>query len=341
MPEQDMRMVTPLEAARLFERLPAGPWPSTLHPAYALADARRDAALEPSFFCFESQGETWMHALHVTRVTGTRWRDASSPYGYGGPLSTSADASFRQLAWGAYAAFMRERGIVVEYVRFHPLLGNERWYGGRVLDNRQVVTVDLEAGDPSAGYASRLRQVVKKAAKLELRYEERPLAATAREFGDFHRAAMEEMGADPFFSFPDDYFESLGQVPGAVVGICTGPGGSEWLAASLFLDGRGVREYHLAATSAKGRAAGASSFTLHRAALEAQARGIARLYLGGGTDARPDNPLFFFKSGFSPQRLTYRTGSAVFDAAAYEELKSVFPEQWQAHPERPIFYRKV
>ena len=121
------------------------------------------------------------------------------------------------------------------------------------------------------------------------------------------------------------------------------PGGrvGDWLAAGLFLDGRGMREYHLAAATDEGRKLGASSLALHEAALAARRSGMHKLYLGGGTDAGADNPLLFFKSAYSPQRLTYRTGSTVFDAAAYDELKNRYPAEWAAHPDRPIFYRMV
>jgi len=36
-----------------------------------------------------------------------------------------------------------------------------------------------------------------------------------------------------------------------------------------------------------------------------------------------------------------RTGWTVFDAEAYDQLKDRFAAEWAAHPERPIFYRKV
>ena len=121
---------------------------------------------------------------------------------------------------------------------------------------------------------------------------------------------------------------------------CTGAGG--WLAAAaLLLDGAGVREYHLAAASEAGKRQGAASLLLHEAAMGARDSGCAELYLGGGTDASEDNPLLFFKSGFSRKRLAYRTGSAVFDAAAYAQLEQRFPEQRAAHPHWPIFHRKV
>jgi hypothetical protein len=338
-----IQSLTLAQAAARHEQMRAPLRPATLHPGYVAADASRSAGLQPAYLFFEEQGECWMHGVHLTTIPGTRIQDASSPYGYGGPLSSSSDPLFLAAAWRAYGEWMREHRVAVEYLRFHPVLGNDRHYGGTVADNRQVVWADLQVPDITAAYAQRLRYTLKKAARAVLTYRESDLAPQARQFADFHRAAMREMNADPFYLFEDDYFERLAATGVARLGVCQRDGTPDtpWLAACLFLDGQGVREYHLAAVSEAGRSAGASSFALHEGALAARQQGLRRLYLGGGTDARPGNPLLFFKSAYSADRLTYRTGSTVFDPLAYDELKSRFPTDWAAHPERPIFYRKV
>ncbi len=329
------------EALALHARLRAPLQPATVHPAYVEADARRDARLQPAWIAYRSAGEFWLHGLHLVDVSGTDRRDASSPYGYGGPVASSDDPAFVHAAWQAYRGWMREQRVVVEYVRFHPLLANERLYGGEVADNREVVCVDLE-GEPEAGYAARLKQTLKKAQRAGLRYTEQPLAPLAAAFGRYHRAAMREMGAGDFFLFDDGYFEALAAGGRARQGRAPRSGGpGDWLAAPLLHHRPGVRGFHRAATTAQGRPWGASSFALHGGALAARAPGARRLYLGGGSDRRPDNPLLFFKASFSPVRLPYRTGSAVFDADGHELLKRHFPEAWRAHPERPIFYRMV
>lgn len=331
------------EAIALHERFRT-PRPGTLHPLYLETDALRNAALQTAYLAYAQQGEYWTHSVHLSHVSGTPWFDASSPYGYGGPLSTSDDPSFIRAAWQAYTQWMRDNCVVVEYVRFHPMLSNERYYGGRVDSNREVVWIDLLAQtDFVTGYASRLRGVLKKAARAPLVYREEPLASHAAAFGHYYRAAMQEIGADPFYFFDDTYFERLAVAGFATLGICTLQQGSadEWLAACVLLDGCGLREYHLAATNAQGRLWGASSFVLNQAALAARQRGVHGFFLGGGTDRSPDNALLFFKSAFSRERLIYRTGSTVFDECAYGELKQYFLDAWLAHPERPIFYRKV
>jgi hypothetical protein len=337
-----MQSLSQQEAVKRFEASAIPVRPATLHPHYVAADAARNPALQPAYVFYEQGGECWMHALHLTEVAGTKWRDASSPYGYGGPVCTTDDIDFVDSAWSAYCTWMREQRVAVEYIRFHPVLGNDRHYGGRAADNREVVTIDLAPGDLTQNYAARLRQTVKKAIGSGLTYEEVDLRGHGRQFGEYHRNAMREMQTDPFYLFDDRYFEQLAESGFARLAYCRDSAREgAWLAAAVFLDGAGVREYHLAATGDAGRKLGASSFLLHEAALSAKQAGKSQLYLGGGTDTKPDNPLLFFKSAFSQRRLMYRTGSTIFDERAYDELKDRFPAEWAAHPERPIFYRKV
>lgn len=335
-----MRALSFAEAVAQHERMPVPLRPATLHPAYVMADAARNPLLQPLFLSYEASGACWLHSLHRTDVPGMPLCDASSPYGYGGPLCSTDDPAFVAAAWQAYLEWMRAERVVVEYIRFHPVLGNERHYGGNVVESRAVVCVDLEQEDIAAGYAVRQRQALKKATVAGLVYDEADLDSMIPEFAAFYRAGMSDIGADPFYLFADGYFEALAASGLARIGSCRAPDG-QLLAAALFLDGHGMREYHLAATCAAGRQASASTFVLHHGAQAARARGLRRLYLGGGSDARPDNPLLFFKSAFSPLRLAYRTGWTVFDASRYDDLQRRFARERAAHPERPIFHRMV
>ena len=319
--------------------------PPTLSAEYVVADASRNALLQPWFVAINSESDAWIHGVHVTEIPGTAWRDASSPYGYGGPIATSTDDEFLRLCWSSYVQFMNEQRIVAEYVRFHPALGNERFYGGNIADNREVVTVDLDGVDVAAGYAPRLRTTLRKADKKAIVYLETDLGASAERFYEFHWSALREMGADSFYLFPLEYFRALAASGVARLAVCVHDDGAmeqgHWLAAAIFLEANVASEYHLAASSREGRALGASSFLLDQAAMSAQRRGRKYLYLGGGTDRNPTNPLLFFKAGFSPKRLMYLTGSTIFNSRGREEVKQAYPDEWRAHSDRPIFHRKV
>jgi hypothetical protein len=341
-----MQVLTLSQAVACYQQLALKCQPATLHPAYVQADAARNPALMPTFLLFQQGRENWLHALHLAAVPGTAYHDASSPYGYGGPLSTTDDPAFLAAAGPAYRAWMLAQQVVVEYIRFHPLLVNQRHYSGTVLPNRTVVSVDLEVPDLLTSCAPRVRTTVNKATRQGLKYIEHPLVqggALLSVWGAYYRAAMHAMDADPFYAFDDVYFSGLAASGLARLGVCLASDAPDapWLAACLLLDGQGVTEYHLAATCEMGRRLGASSYVLHQAGVQARERGQLQLYLGGGSTGAPDNPLLFFKAGFSANRLEYSTGFQVFDPVGYVHLQQQFVQEWAEHPDRPIFYRKV
>jgi hypothetical protein len=327
-----------------MRELPLPAMPATLCAEYVRADAVRDSRLKPWFIVVDSELGTWMQGIHISEIPGTPWRDASSPYGYGGPLSTSIDTHFLRQCWNLYAKYMFDQRIVAEYVRFHPLMGNDQFYGGQIADNRDVVLLDLEALDLMTMYVPRLRSVIRKAGRESIRYVEADLHANAHRFVELHRAAMREMGADSFYLFSLEYFNALAATGMSTLGVCVrkneGVGGT-WLAAAIFLESGESAEYHLAANTLEGRTVGASSYLIDQAARNARGRGRKLMYLGGGSDRSPENRLLFFKAAFSPKRLMYRTGSTVFNAAGRDEVKLAYPTEWSAHPDRPIFHRKV
>jgi hypothetical protein len=49
--------------------------------------------------------------------------------------------------------------------------------------------------------------------------------------------------------------------------------------------------------------------------------------------------LFFFTAGFSEERAEFRRGKRVIIPAAYEELKTIYAQQYAENPQRILFYR--
>ena len=339
-----IKKVSASEYQRMTREMPALALPATLGADYICVDAVRDSRLQPWFIAVDSGFERWMHGFHVSDIPGTPWRDASSPYGYGGPLSSSSELEFLNKCWELYSRFMIDHRIIAEYVRFHPLLMNDRFYGGQIEDNRDVVLWDLEQPDIASSYPTRLRSVIRKAERNSICYLERDLSGYTRKFMDFYNTAMQQMGADAFYLFSTEYFNALAATSIAKLSVCIKGEDSiegNWLAAAVFLETDEIVEYHLAGSSPEGRSLGASSFLLDHAARAAQRRGRTFMYLGGGSDRSSENRLLFFKGAFSQKRLKYRTGSTVFNPVGRDEVKLAYPAEWSAHPERPIFHRKV
>jgi hypothetical protein len=328
--------VDQVHAQCLFDSLPEAMQVPTLSPAYVAADARRDPTLSPCYLVW-SDGSAWlMHSVHEARIPGREESDWQSPYGYGGPLDAGLDARDLARAWHALHALAHERRIVAEFVRFHPLLGNERGYPGTVQPDRSVAMLDVSSGDLLGRYSGRARTAVRKALKDGLQLRSQSTDARAK-FPAFYRAGMAQIGADAFYRFDDGYFAALLSMPAARVFSVIGTDG-ETLAMGLFLFGPRVAEYHLSATTESGRRANATNLLLHGAACAAQECGLRLLYLGGGTNADPDNALLRFKQSHATCEATFSYGHRIHDTAAYADLQAALPEQAR-ESRRVLFYR--
>ncbi len=323
------------EAQAMFDRLPDPLRWQTMSPAYVAADALRDAASRPLFLADTEDEGLLMHCVLEAPVPDGSARDWQSAYGYGGPIACGLEGAALARAWARLDKVAAQHGVVAEFVRLHPALGNHAWYPGTVREDRAVVTMDLRVPDLLASYSGRARTAVKKALRegLEARWETTASALLA--FPDFYRRSMAEIGASGFYLFDDTYFEALLALAGArTLSILRG---DERVSMAVFLFGPVQVEYHLSGTSPEGRRSGATNLLLHTAAQCARDEGRQRLYLGGGTSADADDALLRFKSSFAPAEGCFRIGYRVHDSDAYQRLREADPVRGRSA--RVLFYR--
>lgn len=330
-------LVTPDRAADTLRHMPAGLQAPSLHPSYLLADAQRDPDLSPCFFVHEEGGESYYHAFHTASVPDTDFIDVQSAYGYGGPVASTTDREFLHASSGAWRAWCRESGVLVEFIRFHPLLENWHFFAGDVLDDRATVWVDLAAPDLMAQYATRVRTTIRKAMKIGLRVEWWGAAEFLAVFPSLYADTMRMIGADEGYFFPSAYFERLLARDSPWLAVCSND--RQVLAGAIFLHSAEMVEYHLSAANSEGKLNGATNLILHEAALRGQQAGKRRLHLGGGSNAAPDNPLLFFKAGFSSQRANFRIGRQIHEPQAYAALKAEREHTLGRRTGRILFYR--
>jgi hypothetical protein len=328
-------LVDAARAQEVFDELPEELRVASLSPEYVVADAARDPSLQPLFLLWRQGAATLMHAVHEAGIPGEEACDWQSPYNYGGPLAVALEGAQLATGWTAFDEVARRRRVIAEFVRFHPVLANHHSYPGVVRPDRPVVLVDLTVKDLLGSYSGRARTAVRKALSngLQLHWISSEHARAA--FPGFYREAMRRIGANDSYFFPDGYFERLLTLRFARV--LSVQRDAEPLAMGVFLFAPRIVEYHLSASSPAGRRLGATNLLVHGAAQEARDSGSASLYLGGGTDARSDNPLLQFKRSFAPADLRFCFGSRVYAERAYAALRGRLPEL--ARSGRVLFYR--
>lgn len=271
------------------------------------------------------------------KVAETEWRDLQSPYGYGGPVSNSNDADFLQRAWDDYCQWCKDNRILVDFVRLHPLALEWQPYFGTLRDDRKTVAVPLDVDDVADNYSTRCKRSLQKARRAEMSIDSLGAdAGNILKFAAFYRDGMEALDAAEFYIFSDECFMTLRKNTEARFVVASIDGA--WASAALVLVGGEVAEYHLGASSAKGKAVSASSLVHHEAASQAKADGLKFYYLGGGTDGSPENPLFIFKKGFSNYQPIFKWGFHKHMPEAYDDLRAQYPKAGKANS-RVLFYR--
>jgi hypothetical protein len=324
-------------AGELFATLPAARQAPGLDPAYILADARRSGELNPVFWCHVEDDRVYLHGAHRAWVPGTDLHDFQSQYGYGGPVASSDEPGFLERAQRAYEQWCRENAILAEFVRFHPLVENWTCFAGDVIEDRQTVWIDLTLPDLLASYQVRARTAVRKAIKSGLEVEWLAGTEFMVVFPTLYRGAMRAVGATDFYYFSDDYFAAAASLKTGHFALCRLQ--NRVVSGAIFLVSGDIMEYHLSASDEAGKRLGATNLLLHDAALRGGGMGCTRLHLGGGTDASPDNPLFFFKAGFSSRRASFKIGKRVYLPQAYARLKAEWRVQHGEPGNRILFYR--
>lgn len=249
--------------------------------------------------------------------------DVTSPYGYGGPLPLAEGADLARF-WERYDAWCREQGLPASFVRFHPLLGNERDAAGVHVETLgHTVAWRLEPGrDLLAGMDKHHRRLVRKAEREGLAASVAQGPASLEEFVALYEETMRRNEAAGFYFFSAPYWEALARLGDALV-LVDVRRGDELAASVLCLAGSPWLHYHLGGASDEGRRQGASHVALLAAASWGQEHGYDVLHLGGGVGGQEDS-LFDYKRRFAPEDLvTVSVGKAVHDEEAYRRLAGV------------------
>lgn len=261
--------------------------------------------------------------LVVRPIPGSDRTDATSPYGYPGPLVQGTDdAAFLATALRAGIGALRAAGVVSLFVRLHPLLNGDPPEGtGEIVHHGDTVSIDLT--QPREELLGQMRhnhrRDIRKAMADGLEARPDPSFTHLDRFVDLYRETMERRSASPFYCFTDEYFDRLRAALGHRLHLLLVEHGGAIAAAGLFVETAGIVEYHLAAVADDAVRSGACKLLVHFASLWAKERGDQRLHLGGGVGGANDS-LFYYKSGFSPLSHAFRTMRVVVDEREYARL---------------------
>lgn len=287
----------------------------------------------------DEAGELALPLLLRPLPDGGGW-DATSAYGYGGPIGRGAPdlAAFGT----ALDEWAHEHGVVCTFLRLHPLLGNNRLLPptAELVDVAPTVSWDLSSGrDLRRGLHSDQRRSVRKAERAGVTTTVTSRPPNLDHLRELYFATMQRQQAVDFYFFPNTYWQALltddprlvpllvearveGRLISAVLSFVSDP----WLHA------------HLSAGDDMSRAIGASAACYLAAAEWGQAHGLTCFHLGGGVGGNTTSPLYAFKQRFDPDSapLRFQVAKLVHHRDRYRQLAGTdatdgFFPPWRRH----------
>lgn len=251
--------------------------------------------------------------------------DATSPYGYAGPVfSDGAPDGFADDAVQAALSFLREQGCVSWFIRLHPLI-NDGWRSrhGLVVEHGPTVSIDLRKS-PEEHWRetqSRHKLGINRARRAGVTVRMDSGFEAIPQFIDIYNRAMDRLGASGYYYFGQRYYEELVDRLGDALLLFVAEEAGRVIGGAMFTlaPEAGIMQYHLSAADNDFRHRQPAKMIIHAAREWGREHGFSRLHLGGGLGSQQDS-LFEFKRGFSTDTHMFRTQRLVVDAEKYVAL---------------------
>lgn len=264
--------------------------------------------------------------------------DVTSPQGYGGPV-TNHGARLHEWFDAEFREWCKRMGVICEYCALNPMhLPHQRVLmkpiGVDLRERKQVVWMNLadrrwaepESVYRGVDYKDTRIAGIKAAHKHRVTIRQVETTDEAVVFIGMYLESMERKDASPRWRFPAEYLRALCNAYTVFVAT-VGTGAGDVASSALIMTGGETAYYHMAANNPAHSKAGANDLLIHEVALWARTSGIKRLHLGGGVTSAPDDPVLFFKGGFSPLRAPAMSYFRVLDEGKYRAACAAKVEQ--------------
>jgi len=280
-----------------------------------------------------------LRPVHPGAAAG--WQDATSVYGYGGPV-TSHEAPPEPVVrhfQAELAAALGERRVVAVFSRLHPLMAQHGILAGlgecKASGTTLSIDVTLSDAEQRAGYSKDTRARIRKLCAAGFvgshDHEKRYLP----EFVEVYLETMHRVGAKSSYFFDRAYFELLARELGSASHLFVVLKDGVVVAATLCTLCDGIVQDHLGGTRTAFLKFSPDRLVVDTARIWAMKAGARAYHLGGGVCAKDDS-LFKYKSGFSDRRHAFSTFRWVLLPEVYEELSASVADRNRADGMEPI-----
>lgn len=258
--------------------------------------------------------------------SGREWQDATSVYGYPGPITNRRDPPETMLEGFASAirTELEQMKVISVFSRLNPLIEQHNILaraGGRIMTLGPTVAIDLRQPLETQyqQYRTNMHRDIRKAREAGAVCCWDRSWQHLEDFIVIYYETMERVGAADRYFFPPDYFLRFRKSLNGHAHLFIVLLDEEPICGGLFTHCQQVIQYHLGGTRTEYRDLAPTKLMFDTVRLWGNEQEASFFHLGGGVGAKRDG-LFNFKSGFSNLVLEFQTWQAVLNRQVYVSL---------------------
>ena len=259
-------------------------------------------------------------------IEGTPYKDATSVYGYPGPIFCNIDTDFDNRNFSdALQTLFEENNIVSVFSRLNPYLKKQDIvldHVGEISKLGKVVNIDLtkDLEIQKENYNPRLRTYVNKCRKNYLIR----IASSETELGQFINIYYENMrrvNAKNRYFFNHSYFIELWKSSDFKTDVLLAleDKTNEIIGGAVFIKKNNIVQYHLSGVKKEYLKLNPIKVLIDEMRIIATHEGYKYFNLGGGV-GNNDDSLFKFKSGYSKDYWSFKIWKYIVNPQVYDQL---------------------
>ena len=263
--------------------------------------------------------------------------DISTPYGYGGPILLEFDKQNLPLLIKdfrlEFATYAHEKKIICEFVRFHPIYKNHKFFLDsdikcKFVRNTIKMNLALKIEDILKTMNTSTRNNIRKAIKngLNVVFKVNPTLEDIKVFYKIYSETMNRLETCDFYKFSFNYFLNTFTFLKENSELAFVYKEDNVISSTIFSFGNNIVHYHLGGSLQQYLYLKPNNIMVYEAALKHKTMGKKYLHLGGGY--RGNDSLYRFKKGFNKNGvLDFFIGTKIFNEKAYNLLANKWRER--------------
>ncbi|WP_282123449.1 peptidoglycan bridge formation glycyltransferase FemA/FemB family protein [Algibacter mikhailovii] len=265
--------------------------------------------------------------LLLRNIKNTMYRDATSVYGYSGPLSKGVTEDFDNSRFvEILTQYFSKHDVISIFSRLNPFIPNQNKLlknFGEILQSGKVVNIDLKLDKviQRQNYHRRLKNHINKSRKSCTVIKSNSLDDIDI-FMDIYNENMARVNAQKNYYFKREYFVKLLESKDFETEIYFARENTtkKIISGAMFFKTNSIIQYHLSGTRDEFLHLMPTKLLIDEMRLNAPGNTFKFLNLGGGLGASENDSLFKFKSSFSDDHHSFYIWKLITNKQAYDEV---------------------